>query len=90
MKKKSILSLLLALAMMLSLTVGVVATEAEGDTTIEETIDFDFKKVSISMKDNLRMNYKLTLPEGVDPKNVTLYVWKGAVDGVDYTNIKKR
>ena len=89
MKKKSILSLLLALAMMLSLTVGVVATEAEGDTTIEETIDFDFKKVSISMKDNLRMNYKLTLPEGVDPKNVTLYVWKGAVDGVDYTNIKK-
>lgn len=89
MKKKSILSLFLALAMMLSLTVGVVATEAEGDTTIEETIDFDFKKVSVSMKDNLRMNYKLTLPEGVDPKNVTLYVWKGAVDGVDYTNIKK-
>ena len=43
MKKKSILSLFLALAMMLSLTVGVVATEAEGDTTIEETIDFDFK-----------------------------------------------
>lgn len=89
MKKKSILSLFLALAMMFSLTVGVVATEAEGDTTIEETIDFDFKKVSVSMKDNLRMNYKLTLPEGVDPKNVTLYVWKGAVDGVDYTNIKK-
>lgn len=89
MKKKSILSLFLALAMMLSLTVGVVATESEGDTTIEETIDFDFKKVSVSMKDNLRMNYKLTLPEGVDPKNVTLYVWKGAVDGVDYTNIKK-
>ena len=89
MKKKSILSLFLALAMMLSLTVGVVATEAEGDTTIEETIDFDFKKVSVSMKDNLRMNYKLTLPEGVDPKDVTLYVWKGAVDGVDYTNIKK-
>ena len=89
MKKKSILSLFLALAMMFSLTVGVVATEAEGDTTIEETIDFDFKKVSVSMKDNLRMNYKLTLPEGVDPKDVTLYVWKGAVDGVDYTNIKK-
>ena len=89
MKKKSILSLFLALAMMFSLTVGVVATEAEGDTTIEETTAFDFKEVSVSMKDNLRMNYKLTLPEGVDPKNVTLYVWKGAVDGVDYTNIKK-
>ena len=89
MKKKSILSLFLALAMMFSLTVGVVATEVEGDTTIEETIDFDFKKVSVSMKDNLRMNYKLTLPEGVDPKDVTLYVWKGAVEGVDYTNIKK-
>ncbi len=89
MKKKSILSLFLELAMMLSLTVGVVATEAEGDTTIEETTAFDFKEVSVSMKDNLRMNYKLTLPEGVDPKNVTLYVWKGAVDGVDYTNIKK-
>ena len=89
MKKKSILSLFLALAMMLSLTVGVVATGAEGDTTIEETTAFDFKEVSVSMKDNLRMNYKLTLPEGVDPEKVTLYVWKGTVNGVNYAEITK-
>ena len=79
MKKKFLISLLIVAVMIVSLTVGVLATDASAtDGT------FAIEARSISLKDAVRVNFKVTVPNGADISTLRLLVWEGKPSDTDY------
>ncbi len=83
MKKKILISLLVALLLVCAVAVGVFATDST-------TTEFAISKAQLNFGVDLRFKFKVqtgTLPEGAG--EVKLLVWEGAADGVDYTQATK-
>ena len=81
MKKKFlILSLILALLASL-MFITVFATDGESNSNTE----FKIATKSLSLKDNVRVNFKVSLPDGADAKTLRLLVWEGLPADTNYT-----
>ena len=79
MKKKFLFSLLIVAVMIVSLTVGVLAADA---STTDGT--FVIAARSISLKDAVRVNFKVTVPNDADISTLRLLVWEGKPSDTDY------
>ncbi|MBQ7347979.1 MAG: hypothetical protein IJW55_08480 [Clostridia bacterium] len=80
--KKKLLFVLLAVAVLIAaFAIGVFATAETASPTLS------IKKASLSLEEDVRVNFKVAF-EGLnetEAANVKLLVWKGADEGVDYT-----
>lgn len=78
---KKIYALLLSVALIFTLPITAFAGSAEAATTN----DIQIVAKSLSLKDNVRVNFKVSVSEGITKDNVRLLVWEGAAADTHYT-----
>ncbi|MBE6610540.1 MAG: hypothetical protein E7634_07715 [Ruminococcaceae bacterium] len=79
--KKKILIFSLVFAV-LSCLMLLTVFAADSNT---ETQNFEIAAKSLSLKDNVRLNFKISLPESADASTLRLLVWKGMPADTNYT-----
>ena len=75
MKKKLLISLLIAALVVCSLTVGILATDSAAEGT--EGITFRIAAATLTLSESVRINFKVEVPESADVSTLNLLVWEG-------------
>ena len=81
MKKKILIPLLVLAMLVCAFAISALATDG-GETT---NVAFEIAKKSISLKDNVYVNFKVSLPTDADESTLRLLVWEGTPADVNYT-----
>ena len=82
MKKRLLCALCLVVLLVCSLTLGVFAADA-AESTSNDALQIVAK--SLSLKDSVRVNFKVSVADGIPAAEVKLLVWEGTPADTNYT-----
>ncbi|MBQ7291214.1 MAG: hypothetical protein IJW76_05810, partial [Clostridia bacterium] len=82
MKKKSLIAIVLV--MLLVLSIFAFATE-----TTETTSTLKIAAQTLSLEEDVRVNFYVSFSEDITPSEIKLLVWEGATENTDYTKATK-